>query len=106
MHTLSCDAHARMRLTVEVRTVADIQRVLFHLMEVKGRAGSDGCSRRRSTWIQYFPGRQAADLCRATIYTALHKNTLNRRAGSIIKPTSGRCMQCVRFGVVSSILLL
>ena len=36
VHTLSRDAHARMRLTVEVRTVADIQRVLFHLMEVKG----------------------------------------------------------------------
>ena len=40
VHTLSRDAHARMRLTVEVRTVADIQRVLFHLMEAGGRAGS------------------------------------------------------------------
>lgn len=36
VHTLSREAHARMRLTLEVRHVQDIQRVLFHVMEVKG----------------------------------------------------------------------
>ena len=30
------DAHARFRLTVEVRDTADIQRAIFHLMEVRG----------------------------------------------------------------------
>jgi len=42
-----------------------------------------------------------------SFFTALHKKTLpNSQCLLIMKSASGRYMQCVRFGVVSSILLL
>ncbi|WP_374556310.1 hypothetical protein [Aquitalea pelogenes] len=42
-----------------------------------------------------------------TIFSAVHKKYLpNQGVVLIMKPASGRGMQCVRFGVVSSILLL